>query len=356
MITIGSLYAMAPRALGRPAMHSRGAMELHFWLHTSGVLIYIIAMWIAGVMQGLMWRATEPGRHADLPLHRQPDRDPQPLRRALVRGLAHPGRHGGDGVEPLAHGRGGTRAPDQADPGADSRARPGAGAAPLPAVRLRRTTTWTAATSTSRRSRRTRLLLGVLIFVAVILRRPRRDHAAVHPGARGEPPPGVKPYDALRLAGKDVYVREGCYLCHSQMIRALRAETQRYGPASTRVGIRLRPPVPMGLEAHRARPRARRRQVLGRVAAPAPRRSARVRARVEHAGVSVARARASSTRADIAARMRDAAHARRPLHATTTSRRHRRPSRARPSSTRWSPTCRGSGAATRRAAAKEATK
>ncbi|HEY0233324.1 MAG TPA: cytochrome-c oxidase, cbb3-type subunit II [Dokdonella sp.] len=42
-------------------------------------------------------------------------------------------------------------------------------------------------------------------------------------------PPGVKPYDALRLAGKDIYVREGCYLCHSQMIRALRAETERYG-------------------------------------------------------------------------------------------------------------------------------
>jgi len=58
MITIGSLYAMAPRALGQPAMHSRGAMELHFWLHTSGVLIYVFAMWIAGVTQGLMWRAT----------------------------------------------------------------------------------------------------------------------------------------------------------------------------------------------------------------------------------------------------------------------------------------------------------
>ncbi len=60
MITIGSLYAMAPRALGQPAMHSRGAMELHFWLHTSGVLIYVIAMWIAGIMQGQMWSATSP--------------------------------------------------------------------------------------------------------------------------------------------------------------------------------------------------------------------------------------------------------------------------------------------------------
>jgi len=46
------------------------------------------------------------------------------------------------------------------------------------------------------------------------------------------PAPGVKPYEALRLAGRDIYVREGCYLCHSQMIRALRAETQRYGAQS----------------------------------------------------------------------------------------------------------------------------
>ncbi|HTY02827.1 MAG TPA: cytochrome-c oxidase, cbb3-type subunit II [Rhodocyclaceae bacterium] len=39
----------------------------------------------------------------------------------------------------------------------------------------------------------------------------------------------VKPYDALRLAGRDIYIREGCYLCHSQMIRPFRAETERYG-------------------------------------------------------------------------------------------------------------------------------
>jgi cytochrome c oxidase cbb3-type subunit 2 len=43
----------------------------------------------------------------------------------------------------------------------------------------------------------------------------------------------VQPYDPLRLAGRDIYVREGCYLCHSQMIRALSFETQRYGPYST---------------------------------------------------------------------------------------------------------------------------
>ena len=44
-----------------------------------------------------------------------------------------------------------------------------------------------------------------------------------------EPVAGLKPYSALRLAGRDIYVREGCYNCHSQMIRPFRAETERYG-------------------------------------------------------------------------------------------------------------------------------
>jgi len=44
-----------------------------------------------------------------------------------------------------------------------------------------------------------------------------------------EPLPGVTPYPALQLAGRDVYIREGCYNCHSQMVRTLRFETERYG-------------------------------------------------------------------------------------------------------------------------------
>jgi cytochrome c oxidase cbb3-type subunit 2 len=44
-----------------------------------------------------------------------------------------------------------------------------------------------------------------------------------------EPVAGLKPYPALQLAGRDIYVREGCYNCHSQMIRPFRAETERYG-------------------------------------------------------------------------------------------------------------------------------
>jgi cytochrome c oxidase cbb3-type subunit 2 len=44
-----------------------------------------------------------------------------------------------------------------------------------------------------------------------------------------EPVAGLKPYPALQLAGRDIYIREGCYNCHSQMIRPFRAETERYG-------------------------------------------------------------------------------------------------------------------------------
>ena len=47
-----------------------------------------------------------------------------------------------------------------------------------------------------------------------------------------QPVAGLKPYAPLELAGRDVYVREGCYNCHSQMIRPFRAETERYGPYS----------------------------------------------------------------------------------------------------------------------------
>ncbi len=48
-------------------------------------------------------------------------------------------------------------------------------------------------------------------------------------GSTTEPVDGLKPYPALQVVGRDVYVREGCYLCHSQMIRPFRAETERYG-------------------------------------------------------------------------------------------------------------------------------
>ncbi len=58
MISIGAMYMLYPWVFGTKAMYSTKLIDIHFWLHTIGVLLYAAAMWIAGVMQGLMWRAT----------------------------------------------------------------------------------------------------------------------------------------------------------------------------------------------------------------------------------------------------------------------------------------------------------
>ena len=60
MISIGSIYSLMPRLIGVEKMYSTRLIDVHFWVHTLGVVFYIASMWIAGVTQGLMWRATNP--------------------------------------------------------------------------------------------------------------------------------------------------------------------------------------------------------------------------------------------------------------------------------------------------------
>ena len=60
LISMGSLYYLIPRLFGRTTMFSVQAISVHFWTATIGIVLYIAAMWIAGVMQGLMWRAVNP--------------------------------------------------------------------------------------------------------------------------------------------------------------------------------------------------------------------------------------------------------------------------------------------------------
>ncbi|HOX68722.1 MAG: cytochrome-c oxidase, cbb3-type subunit I [Rhizobacter sp.] len=59
-VSMGSLYYLIPRMFGQTKMYSVRAIELHFWIATIGIVLYIAAMWISGVMQGLMWRAVNP--------------------------------------------------------------------------------------------------------------------------------------------------------------------------------------------------------------------------------------------------------------------------------------------------------
>jgi len=57
MISMGCIYALLPRVLGREQMYSIKLIDTHFWISTIGTVLYIASMWMAGVMQGLMWRA-----------------------------------------------------------------------------------------------------------------------------------------------------------------------------------------------------------------------------------------------------------------------------------------------------------
>ena len=72
-------------------------------------------------------------------------------------------------------------------------------------------------------------LMAVLIAVAVSFGGLAEIVPLMYQAEAIQPLPGVKPYPALQLAGRDIYVREGCYNCHSQMVRTLRFETERYG-------------------------------------------------------------------------------------------------------------------------------
>ena len=60
LVSMGSIYYLIPRLFGRPEMASVRLINAHFWIATVGIVLYIASMWIAGVMQGLMWRAVSP--------------------------------------------------------------------------------------------------------------------------------------------------------------------------------------------------------------------------------------------------------------------------------------------------------
>jgi cytochrome c oxidase cbb3-type subunit 2 len=75
-------------------------------------------------------------------------------------------------------------------------------------------------------------LMAILIVVVISIGGLVEIVPLMASSAATEPYEGIKPYPAVELAGRDIYVREGCYNCHSQQIRPFRSETERYGPYS----------------------------------------------------------------------------------------------------------------------------
>ena len=275
----GMFYYLVPRLWGRP-LHSKAAADLHFWIGTLGILLYTISMWISGITQGLMWRATTSDGALLYPSFVETLIAIRPL--YITRALG--GTMYLAGFFLLAWNllmtiRAGAPVDTQVqvlDPDEEI-AQPAPHvpwtrlvfSAPIlfavlavailgaffladeiPVATLLVTAmlvlvvaawiTFAVPRDEAGRLQIHRILEGrALLFsglaliavliggVAEILPTLIVDRAVPHTG------PVQTPYRPLELHGRDIYVREGCYVCHSQMVRPLPSEKLRYGDPST---------------------------------------------------------------------------------------------------------------------------
>ena len=141
---------------------------------------------------------------------------------------------------------------------------------------------------------------------------------------------GVRPYTPLEQAGRDIYVREGCYVCHSQMIRPLRDEVERYGHYSLAAESMYDHPFQWGSKRTGPGPGAGRRQVLRRLAPRPPDRPALGGAGIDHAALRASWRRPTSTTAIIEQQLAALQRGRRALHRRRRSPTPRPTSRPRP--------------------------
>ena len=215
-LAFAMLYYIVPRIYGT-TLYSNRLANVHFWLATLGILFYAIPMYVAGITQSLMWKEfTAEG------VLRYPNFLETVVRHGADVCAAGGGRH-------VIHRRGGCRRSTTciAPPGRDRSSRP------RKRRRRRFNRTQAVVPTAWHRSLESRpVQFAVLTFVAVLI----GGIVEFVPTAlvRSNVPTiaSVKPYTPLEVEGRDLYIREGCVGCHSQMVRPMRSETARYGDYS----------------------------------------------------------------------------------------------------------------------------
>jgi len=238
-MTFGMLYWLAPRLFQTKALYSNKLAEIHFWLGTLGILFYIVAIYAAGVTQGLMWRAfDETGRLA------YPDFVETVIRlmpmywvRVLGGSMFVSGFIlGGINIfltwrmRPKAYVVHEQEAPKlEAYTGPETRlAIPFTSTIAPTGHRLR----YLAQAAWHRAWERRPLKFTIWVTVAVLVASALEIIPTFLIKSNVPTISSVKPYTPLELYGRDIYIGEGCYNCHSQMIRPIRSETERYGDYS----------------------------------------------------------------------------------------------------------------------------
>ncbi len=238
-MAFGMLYWLAPRIFQTKELYSRQLATLHFWLGTLGILFYIVAIYAAGITQGLMWRAfDETGRLAYpdfiesvvqiLPMYWVRAVGGSMYVAGIAIGLYNivktwqmrPSRY-----EELEHSAPGLR--------------PIVEPAVAPAIPKHATMTQTgywlrhfARADWHRAWERKPLKFTVFVTLAVGAASLFEIIPTFLIKSNVPTIASVKPYTPLELVGRDLYVEEGCHNCHSQMVRPIRAETERYGEYS----------------------------------------------------------------------------------------------------------------------------
>ena len=212
-VSFGALYCLVPWLWDRKGLYSLKLVNWHFWIATIGIVLYISAMWVSGILQGLMWRAYTSLGFLRIFLHRNRGSDASLLHHPRRRRSAVPDRVVDHGLQSLDDG---------------ARWRIGSAVArgsPAGGMRSAQMSFWSRHQIFEKNS--IVLVAGILVVIAI------GGLVEITPlfylKSTIEKVDGIRPYTPLELAGRNVYVREGCYLCHSQMVRPLRDEVERYG-------------------------------------------------------------------------------------------------------------------------------
>ncbi len=228
LLTFGMIYWLLPR-LFQTKLHSQKLAELHFWLATFGMILYAVAIYSGGLTQGLMWRAFDATGRLQFPdfVETTMRLMPMYLLRAVggtlyIAGMVvfgynifktwatRPAKYEEPIIQaaPLAPNY--TEAPRPSEGGVAGFAR----------------AAW------HRTWERLPITFTVMVTLAVIVASLFEIIPTFLIKSNVPTIASVKPYTPLELAGRDLYIREGCFNCHSQMVRPFRYETERYGEYS----------------------------------------------------------------------------------------------------------------------------
>jgi cytochrome c oxidase cbb3-type subunit I/II len=229
-ITFGMIYWLLPRLFQTSGVYSKKAMELHFWIATFGILLYVTAIYSAGITQGLMWRAFDETGRLAFPDFVETTLRLMPMYWVRVAGgtmyLVGMGIFGWNiwktwQMRPAKYDEPVIQAAPLTGAYADH-----GGAQPAGAFARFVHMGW------HRRWERLPFLFTVMTTLAVVVASLFEILPTFLIKSNVPTIATVQPYTPLELAGRDIYIREGCFNCHSQMIRPFRHETERYGDYS----------------------------------------------------------------------------------------------------------------------------